>query len=109
MFKSLSAELEPDGRKRFAFSESGKQPAGQPAAAVVVDPPVGLAELPGGYHGVAPNPYCLKAEAATALANKLLVFRHIYKLTQHGFPVKQGKEGRQDDLPRKVGLAEKDI
>lgn len=86
MFKSLSAEPEPDRTlgRGFPFPESGKQPTGQPTAAVMVNPTIGLAEFLGGCHCSAFNPHRLKAEAATALANKLLVFRRIYKLARSG-------------------------
>ncbi len=110
-FQSLSVKPE-QGRtlgRGFPFPESGKQLTRQSTTTVMVNPTIGLAELLGGCHCSAFNPHRLKGEAARALANKLLVFRHIYKLAQHGFPVKQGKERRQDDRSRKAGLAEKDI
>lgn len=76
--------------------ESGKQPAGQPAAAVVVNSAIGLAEFRGRRHGAAPNPYCLKTEAARALTSELLVLlRHIYKIARHAFSVKYQKGGKR--------------
>jgi len=84
MFKSLSVEPERDkaSGRGFPFSESGKQPTGQPTAEVMVNPTISLAEFLSGCHCPAFNPQRLKTETARALANKLLVFRHIYKLAE---------------------------
>lgn len=97
MFKSSYAELEPDRLfgTGFALSENRKQPAGQLAATVVVNPAIGLAESLGRYHYFAPDQYCLKAETARALANELLVLRHIYKLARHTLSCK---------IPKRRGL-----
>ena len=80
-FQSLSVEPERD--RGFPFSEDGKQPAGQPTAAVMVNPPIGLVESLCRRHRAALNPYCLKGETAWALATELFVFGHIYKLARH--------------------------
>ena len=90
-FKFLSAKLGGDRKSGLAFFKDGKHPAGQPAAAVVINPAIGLAELLGGRHCTALNPHRLKAEAPGALATELLVFRHIYKLAQHSLSCKMEK------------------
>jgi len=85
-FQSLSVKPE-QGRtlgRGLPFSESGKQPTGQSTTTVMVNPTIGLAEFLGGCHCSAFNPHRLKREAARALASKLLVFRHIYKLALSG-------------------------